>query len=97
MGLATLYPVYLRGEVLLEARRGPAAEREFQKILDHPGLVLNFPLHALSRLGLARARRLSGNAAGAREEYDRFLDLWKGADADLPVLRAARTERRNLR
>jgi len=96
MGLATLYPVYLRGEAHLQLRRGTEAAIEFQKILDHPGLVLNFPLHALSHLQLARALRVSGDLRRAAEAYDRFLALWKDADAEVPVLRAARAERRAL-
>jgi hypothetical protein len=96
MGLATLYPVYLRGDALLQGGDGGAAARQFQVILDHPGLVLNFPLHALARLQLARAHRLAGDRAAAIRAYDDFLAVWKDAD-DGPVLRAARAERRLLR
>jgi tetratricopeptide (TPR) repeat protein len=97
MGLATLYPVYLRGEACLRAGDGVAAAKEFQKILDHPGLVLNFPLHALSRLQLARAHKLSGDRPEALRAYDTFLALWKDADRDSLVLQQARAERRAIR
>jgi eukaryotic-like serine/threonine-protein kinase len=96
MGLATLYPVYLRGEALLQGGNGSAAARQFQVILDHPGLALNFPLHALSHLQLARAHGLTGNRPAALRAYDEFLALWKDAD-DGPVLRTAQAERRRLR
>jgi tetratricopeptide (TPR) repeat protein len=97
LGLATLYPVYLRGEALLQARDGEGAVKAFKEILDHPGLALNFPLHALSHLQLARACRLSGARVAALGAYDDFLALWKDADDDIPALAAARAERRALR
>lgn len=97
MGLATLYPVYLRGEAWLMAGNGPAAAREFEKVVDHPGLVLNFPLGALSHLQLARARKLSGDPAAATRARNNFLSLWQSADPDIPILRQARGEQRALR
>jgi tetratricopeptide (TPR) repeat protein len=97
MGLATLYPVYLRGQAHLLARQGDAAAREFQKILDHPYLVLNFPLHALADLQLARAQAPLGDQAQARRAYHDFLTLWKDADSDIPVLKSAQTEFARLR
>jgi tetratricopeptide (TPR) repeat protein len=97
MGLATLYPVYLRGQAHLLARQGDAAAREFQKILDHPYLVLNFPLHALADLQLARAQAPLGDQAQARRAYQDFLTLWKDADSDIPVLKSAQTEFARLR
>lgn len=92
MGLATLYPVYLRGESYLLGRQGDPAAREFQKILDHPGLVLNFPLHALAHLQLGKARVLVNDQAGARQAFQDFLVLWKDADPDVPVLRNAKMQ-----
>jgi eukaryotic-like serine/threonine-protein kinase len=65
----TMYPVYLRGEAYLGAGNGELAAGEFQKILDHPGVIVNFPLSALSHLGLGRARALSGDSAGARTAF----------------------------
>lgn len=85
-----LYPVYVRGEAYLASRKGTQAAEEFQKILDHPGIVVSDPVGALSRIGLARAYALSGDAAKAA--YQDFLNLWKDADSDLPVLREAKSE-----
>lgn len=92
MGLGTLYPIYLRGQAYLLARQGDAAAKEFQKILDHPNLVLNFPLHALARLQLGRAQAMLGDQSQARRAYLDFLTLWKDAGADLPVLKKAKAE-----
>ncbi len=89
MGVATLYPVYLRGEAYLLDGQGEAATREFQKIVEHPGLVLNFPLHALAYLKLGNARELAHDSAGARQSYQQFLTLWKEADPEIPLLREA--------
>jgi tetratricopeptide (TPR) repeat protein len=89
---ASMYPIYLRGEAYIEVRNGPAAVAEFQKILDHPGIVLNFPLGALARLGLGRSYALSGDTAKSRATYEDFLALWKDADPNIPVLREAKTE-----
>jgi tetratricopeptide (TPR) repeat protein len=96
IGLATLYPVYVRGEANLRAGQAAAAAVEFQRILDHPGLVLNFPLHALSHLQLARARALAGDRAESRRLYERLFELWKDADPGLGLLKAARAECRAL-
>ncbi len=71
---------------------GAAATQEFQKILDHPGLVLNFPLHALAHLQMARARAQSRERAGAKQAYQDFLTLWKGADSDIPIWKQAKSE-----
>jgi len=92
-----MYPPYLRGEAYLLLGRGDQAAAEFQKILDHRGVVLNFVIGALARLQLARAAAVSGDTASARKHYEEFLELWKGADADLPVLRAARAEYSRLK
>ena len=89
---ATLYPVYVRGEAYLKAGRGPEAAAEFQKIIDHRGVVLNFVLGALAHLQLGRARAMSGDQEGARQAYDECFTLWKDADPDIPILRAARAE-----
>jgi len=89
---ATLYPVYLRGQAYLLLRQGSAAAVEFQKFLEHRGVVVNCPLGALARLGLARAYVLQGDAAKARAAYQEFLTLWKDADPDLPILIKAKAE-----
>jgi DNA-binding winged helix-turn-helix (wHTH) protein/tetratricopeptide (TPR) repeat protein len=88
----TLYPVYLRGQAYLAAGQGGVAAVEFRKILDHPGIVRNFPLGALAHLGLARAYALSKDAAKARSAYQDFLTLWKDADPDIPILKEAKAE-----
>jgi tetratricopeptide (TPR) repeat protein len=87
-----LYPVYLRGEAYLAAKQGPAAAAEFQKILDHPGVVRNEPIGALSHLQLGRAYALSGDTAKAKAAYNDFLSLWKNADPDIPILKEAKAE-----
>ena len=87
-----LYPAYLRGEAYLLARNGPAATKEFQKFLDHRGIVLNFPLAALANLQLGRAQLLSGDVAAAKMSYEKFFSLWLDADAEIPILRRAKAE-----
>jgi tetratricopeptide (TPR) repeat protein len=89
---ATLYPLYIRGLALLRAGRAREATAEFQKILDHRGIVLNFVTGALAHLQLGRAKAISGDLQGARKAYDDFFTLWKDADPDVPILKAARTE-----
>ena len=81
----------MRGEAYLAARRQRSAA-EFQKILDHRGIVLNQPIGALAHLGLARAYAMQGDTAKARAAYQDFLTLWKDADPDIPVLIAAKAE-----
>jgi predicted Ser/Thr protein kinase len=86
------YPIYVRGQAYLRAQQGSAAAAEFQKILDHRGLTGILPLKPLAYLGVARARTMSGDAAGARTAYQDFLALWKDADPDIPILKEAKTE-----
>jgi tetratricopeptide (TPR) repeat protein len=90
--LSCLYPAYIRGQAYLAADRGSNAAAEFQKILDHGGIVWNCWTGALARLGLARAYRLSGDTAKARPAYQEFLTLWQEADADIPILKQAKAE-----
>jgi tetratricopeptide (TPR) repeat protein len=91
-----MYPTYLRGEAYLMLGRGDQAAEEFQKILDHRGVVVNFVTGSLAYLQLARAAAMRGDTAIARKRYEDFLALWKGADAGLPVLKAAQTEYKHL-
>ena len=88
----TIYPVYVRGQAELLLHHGSNAATEFQKFLDHPSIVLNFPFGALARLGLARAYAMQGDAARARTAYRDFLMLWKDADPDIPILKQAKAE-----
>ncbi len=96
-GIAFLYPVYLRGLAYLQAGQGKLAAAEFQKILDHRGIILNFPTAALAHLQLARAKAMAGDKDGAREAYRDFLALWKDADAGNLVLREAKAEYEKLK
>jgi len=105
--LSCLYPTYIRGEAQLALGQGRAAAVEFQKILDHSGLVWNCWTGALAHLGVARANALEAkgsrgaNAAAARERalaaYRDFFTLWKEADPDIPTLKRAKAEYANLR
>jgi predicted Zn-dependent protease len=90
--LASLYTVYVRGEVYLAARQGSEAAAEFQKILDHRGIVLNAPIGALAHLQIGRAYAMQGDTAKARAAYQDFLTLWKDADPDIPILKEAKSE-----
>ena len=87
-----LYPAYIRGLAYLQIGDGPLARLEFQKLLDHPGFVGYDVIGALSHLQLARALKLSGDAAGARKSYEDFLNLWKTADPGIPIYREAKAE-----
>jgi len=96
-GNVFLCPVYLRGEAYLMLNDGKAAAAEFQKFIDHRGLVGNFPWGALARLGMARAYALQGDTAKAKAAYQDFLTLWKDADPDVPILIAAKAEYAKLK
>ena len=92
-----LCPAYVRGEAYLTLHNGPAAAAEFQKFIDHYGLVVNFPWGALARLGVARAYALDAakdpaSRDKARAAYQDFLTLWKNADPDAPILIEAKKE-----
>jgi tetratricopeptide (TPR) repeat protein len=102
LNLSCMYPVYIRGEAYLAAGQGRAAAAEFQKILDHNGIVWNCWTGALAHLGVARANALQAktsqgaDADAARVRalaaYNDFLTLWKNADPDIPRLKEARAE-----
>jgi eukaryotic-like serine/threonine-protein kinase len=91
-GTATMYPAYIRGLAYLAQKNGPAAAAEFQKFLDHPGIVQNFLLGSLARLQLARAYAMAGDTVKAKAIYRDFLTLWKDADPDIPILKEAKAE-----
>jgi len=94
--------VYIHGEAYLAAEQGSAAATEFQKILDHSGIVVNCWTGALAHLGVARANALQAktsqgaDADAARVRalaaYRDFLTLWKDADPDIPILKEAKAE-----
>src|SRR3989442_3448718 len=87
-----LYPVYARGKAYLAAHRGSEAAKEFQKILEHRGIVLNEPIGALAHLQLGRAYALQGDTTKSRGAYLDFLTLWKDADPDIPIFKQAKAE-----
>ncbi len=91
-GPGTLYPVYVRGEAFLRLRQPGKAIDEFQKFLDHRGVVRNFPLCALAHLQLGRAFALAGDKLKAAAAYQDFFNLWKDADPDIPILKQAKVE-----
>jgi eukaryotic-like serine/threonine-protein kinase len=105
--VSCLYPVYVRGEAYLAAGQASAAAAEFQKILDHSGIVWNCWTGALAHLGVARANALqSRTSQGADADaarvralaaYKDFLTLWKDADPDIPILRQAKAEYAKLK
>jgi len=102
LNISCLYPVYVRAEAYLAARQGSAAAGEFQKILDHSGIVWNCWTGALAHLGVARAIALQSRTSQgadadadrvrARAAYKDFLTLWKDADPDIPILKQAKAE-----
>jgi len=105
--VSCLYPTYIRGQAYLAAGQGSAAAAEFQKILDHSGIVWNCWTGALAHLGVARANALqSRTSQGADADaarvralaaYKDFLTLWKDADPDIPILKQVKAEYANLR
>jgi eukaryotic-like serine/threonine-protein kinase len=105
--LSCLYPTYLRGEAYLAAGQGSQASAEFQKILDHSGMVWNCWTGALAKLGVARANALQAKSATGADAgmartralaaYKDFLTLWKNADPDIPIYKEAKAEYARLR
>jgi serine/threonine protein kinase/predicted Zn-dependent protease len=88
----TLYPGYVRGQADLENGDAQQAVAEFQKLIDHRGVVQNFVLGALVHLQLGRAYLATGDTAKASVQYQEFLTLWKDADPDIPILKEAKAE-----
>jgi len=87
-----LFPIYIRGLAYLQAKRGPEAVAEFQKIVDHRGIDPTGVEHPLAKLGLGRAYVITGDAAKARAAYQDLFALWKDADPDLSILKEAKAE-----
>ena len=96
-GWNALYPVFVRGEAYLAAHQSSEAAAEFQKILDHRGVVLNESIGALAHLQIARTCAMQGDTVKARAAYQDFLMLWKDADPDIPILRQAQAEYAKLK
>jgi DNA-binding winged helix-turn-helix (wHTH) protein len=92
LGAGNLYPAYVRGLAFLAEHRGGDAVAEFQKILDHRGIVVCDPIGALAHLQLGRAYALSGDKTKAKSAYQDLLTLWKEADPDIPILQQAKAE-----
>jgi DNA-binding winged helix-turn-helix (wHTH) protein/tetratricopeptide (TPR) repeat protein len=92
LGAGSLYPAYVRGLAYLASHRGAEATVEFQKILDHRGVVLCDPIRALAHLQLGRAYALSGDKTKAKSAYQDFLTLWKNADPNIPIFKLAKAE-----
>jgi len=95
--IVVLTPVYMRGQALLAAHNGSAAAAEFQKFIDHRGLVGYSPLEAVAQLGLGRAYVMQNEPVKARKAYLDFLNLWKDADGDIPLLQQAQSEYAKVR
>jgi serine/threonine protein kinase/tetratricopeptide (TPR) repeat protein len=91
-GPSLLLPAFVRGQAHLLARNGMAAAAEFQRVLDHRGIVLNQPFGALVHLQLGRAYAMAGDPTKAKAAYQDFLALWKDADPDIPILKQAKAE-----
>jgi hypothetical protein len=92
----SLYPIYVRGLADLAAHQGAEAATEFQKLLDHRGIVVNDPIGVLARLQLGRALALMGDRAKAKTAYAGFLTRWEHADSEIPVFKQAKVEYGNL-
>ncbi len=92
-----LYPAYVRGQAFLLARDGQSAAAEFQKLLDRPGLTVNFVTGSIAHLQLGRAYAMAGDPVKAKKAYQDFFDLWKKADSDLAILKRAKAEFVQLR
>ena len=88
----SLYPAYLRGLAYLQLGDGRDAALEFQKLIDHPGIIERDVDGAMALLQMARAQKMSGDNAAARKYYEQFLTLWKDADSDIPAYREAKAE-----
>jgi serine/threonine protein kinase len=93
----SVYPAYIRGLAYLQMGEGRLAAAEFQKLLDHPAIVGRDVVGALAQLQLARAQKMMGDQAAARNSYEDFLALWKDADSDIPIYQQAKAEYAILR
>ena len=92
LATSTLFPAYVRGEALLSTGSGEHAAVEFQKLLDHPGMTLNYPLSPLAKLGVARSLAQEKEFTKARAAYQNLFQTWQSADPNLEVLNEAKAE-----
>ncbi len=92
-----MYVPYIRGQALLLAKQPQAAATEFQKLIDHPGAVINCPTGALARLGIARSYAQAGEREKSRAAYEDLFKFWKNADPDFPLLLQAKSEYARLK
>jgi hypothetical protein len=90
--ISNLYPAYVRGQAYLSAHNGTAAAAEFQKLLDHRGIVGHSVTGSLAHLQIGRAYSMAGDTAKAKAAYRDFFTLWKDADPDIPILKQAKAE-----
>ena len=93
----SLYPILIRGEAYLAARKGSEAAREFQKLVDHRGIMIGDPVSSLAPYGLARSYVLMGDVTKAREQFKQVFSTWKDADTDLPIVNQVKTDYASLR
>ena len=87
-----MYLVYIRGIAYLQLHQGQEAAQEFQKVLNHPGIVRSWIWGALSHLQLGRAQVMMADKVAARKSYQDFLTLWKEADPDIPIYKQVKAE-----
>ena len=92
VAFGAMYPTYVRGMSYVALGKAAEAAAEFQKILEHPGVVLEDPMGALARLQLARAWMIAGDVGKGKRAYEELLRLWKDADAKIPLVEEARAE-----
>ena len=90
-------PTWMRGQAHLGARNGALAAAEFQRVIDHRGWDVLSPLWPLAHVALARTASLQGDTVKSRQAYERFFQLWKDADGDLPILIEAKKEYEQLK
>jgi eukaryotic-like serine/threonine-protein kinase len=90
--ISNLYPANVRGQAYLSAHNGTAVAAEFQKLLDHKGIVVNFVTGSLGHLQIGRAHAMADDTAKAKAAYQEFFTLWKDADPDVPILKQAKAE-----
>ncbi len=99
-----LWPAYIRGLAYLNERTPQEAIGEFQKILDHKGVLAPQELNPVAiclvpaaHLWLARANAAAGDTKKSRKAYEDLFAIWKDADPDIPSLAAAKREYQHLK